>query len=160
MAMTFEDWQATRKWVDVLADVTGLDHDDYPSGWIYRDGAEHIESVEWGCRVVIEQSEREFKDLEEAERYLWDEWARDQANDGGAHQTHGRNMAHTIAYVGMFGRDGKQLQVSDGYRADDYLPGYDGQEFENEDLAKRWIETNHKGPDVDGVEARFVVVSN
>ena len=78
--MTFTEWQATRKWVDDLSAFTGLDHADYPSGWIYRDGAEHIESVECGCRVVIEQSEREFKELEEAERYLWDEWARDEAN--------------------------------------------------------------------------------
>lgn len=65
---------------------------------------------------------------------------------------------YAIIFVGMFDRSGHELQVSDGYHADDYLPDYDEQNFASENLAQRWVESNHKGPDVDGVEARFVVV--
>lgn len=68
------------------------------------------------------------------------------------------SMTYIIEYVGMYDHDGKQLQIADGYHADDYLPDYDEQAFENENLAKRWVESNHKGSDVDGVEARFVVL--
>lgn len=78
--MTFQEWQATRKWTDNLSTVTGLDHEIYPSGWVYRDGADHIEACEWGCRVVIETTEREFTVLKNAEWYLWHEWAQDEAN--------------------------------------------------------------------------------
>ena len=65
-------------------------------------------------------------------------------------------MTCQINYVGMFDRDGKELPVADGYHADEYLPGYDEQTFDTEIQVPRWVESNHKGPDVDGVEARFV----
>lgn len=64
---------------------------------------------------------------------------------------------YAISYIGMFDRQGRELPNADGYHADEFLPGYDEQTFDNENLGQRWIESNHKGPDVDGVEARFLV---
>ena len=72
--MTFQEWQASRKWTDALASITGMDHETFPSGFVYSDGA-HIESREWGFGVVIGNTEEEFKTIEEAEDYLWTEWA-------------------------------------------------------------------------------------
>lgn len=69
----------------------------------------------------------------------------------------------TIEFVGFFNAQGVEIvdpSLIHGYQADDYLPDYDGQEFENENLAKRWVESNHKGLDVDGIEARFVILSS
>jgi broad specificity phosphatase PhoE len=77
--MTKIEWQATRTWCDDLAAVTGMDH-DYPTGFTYRDGSEHIEAREWGFGVVIGTTEAEFKTLEEAEDYLWAEWADGECN--------------------------------------------------------------------------------
>ena len=79
--MTMQEWQATRKFVDDLSATTGMDHETYPAGFIYRDGAEHIEAREWGFGVVIGNTEREFKALEEAEAYLWAEWADGESNN-------------------------------------------------------------------------------
>jgi hypothetical protein len=73
--MTKTEWQATRKWCDDLAAVTGMDHETYPTGFIYRDGGEHIEARGSGFGVVIGTTEAEFKTIEEAEDYLWAEWA-------------------------------------------------------------------------------------
>ena len=77
--MTFTEWQMTRAYTDNLAAVTGCDHETWPAGFTYSGGS-HIEAREWGFGVVIETSEREFSTLEEAETYLWKEWARDEIN--------------------------------------------------------------------------------
>lgn len=75
--MTKTEWQATRKWCDDLATITGMDHGTYPSGFVYRD-ADHIEAREFGFGVVIGNTEAEFKTIEEAEDYLWAEWAQSE----------------------------------------------------------------------------------
>ncbi len=75
--MTFEEWQATRKWRDDLSAAIDCDMDG-ASGFEYE--AAHIVGREWGYAVCIGTSEREFAVLEEAERYLWDEWAKGEIN--------------------------------------------------------------------------------
>lgn len=77
--MTFTEWQASRKWTDDLSTVTGMDHETYPAGFTYSDGA-HIETREWGFGVVIGTTEEDFKTLEEAEAYLWREWSESECN--------------------------------------------------------------------------------
>lgn len=82
--MTKTEWQATRKWCDDLAAVTGMDHETYPTGFIYRDGGEHIEARGFGFGVVIGTTEAEFKTIEEAEDYLWAEWAEAECEETAA----------------------------------------------------------------------------
>lgn len=72
--MTKSEWVASRKWCGDLAKVTGMDHETYPTGFTYVDGA-HIEAREFGFGVVIGTTETEFETLEAAEDYLWAEWS-------------------------------------------------------------------------------------
>lgn len=75
--MTFKEWQVTRKWRDDLG--TAIDCDlDGAGGFEYE--ASYIISREWAYLVQIACSEVEFATLEEAEAYLWKEWARDEIN--------------------------------------------------------------------------------
>ncbi len=78
MAMTFQEWQASRTWADDLSVAVDADLDG-ASGFHYANG--HIESRGWGFGVVIANTEAEFSTLEEAESYLWEEWARDEINE-------------------------------------------------------------------------------
>jgi hypothetical protein len=75
--MTFTEWQATRKWHNDLG--TAIDCDlDGAGGFEYE--ASHIIAREWGFVVHIATTEAEFTTLEEAEAYLWAEWADSEIN--------------------------------------------------------------------------------
>jgi hypothetical protein len=65
-----------------------------------------------------------------------------------------------VEYLGLYDATGDQLALVDGYSADDWLPDYDSQAFPSEAAARRWIEENHRGPDVDGIVARFAPLSH
>jgi hypothetical protein len=45
-----------------------------------------------------------------------------------------------------------------GYCADDYLCGYYDMVFDSREQAEAWIDSNHAGPDCDGVTCKFAVV--
>ena len=79
--MTFQEWQATRKWHDDLSKAPNTDWAWDASGFTYDDGCGGcIEASEGGAspavyRVVIANTEEHFSELEAAEKYLWDEYA-------------------------------------------------------------------------------------
>ena len=80
--MTFEEWTATRKWTADLAKDA-----DWPvevSGFFYQPVGV-IEATEGGAspavyNVPIYNTEQQFKTLEDAEFYLWEEFAKDEGN--------------------------------------------------------------------------------
>lgn len=74
LANTFAEWQSSRKWTDDLSATTGMDHETYPAGFVYRDDS-HVEAREWGFGVVIGTTESEFATIEDAEAFLWKEWS-------------------------------------------------------------------------------------
>lgn len=76
--MTFEQWQATRQWADDLDSVVECDLGGV-SGYHYSNG--HIEARGLRFGVVIATTEEEFATLEEAEQYLWTEWAEGECAD-------------------------------------------------------------------------------
>lgn len=77
--MTFEQWQATRKFAEDLGSAVQMDLNG-ASGFYYANGenGEHIEARGFGFGVIIANTEEEFTTLEAAEQYLWDEFARDE----------------------------------------------------------------------------------
>jgi hypothetical protein len=74
--MTFEQWQATRTWCDDLSQHKNADWPVQCGGFTYDDGCGGcIESRGWGFGVCIANTDREFAVLEDAERYLWEEFS-------------------------------------------------------------------------------------
>ena len=77
--MTFEQWQATRKWHNDLSKAG--DNYDWPTevaGFTYEPGGV-IEAPAGGAApdiytVCIFNEERQFASLENAERWLWDDY--------------------------------------------------------------------------------------
>lgn len=78
--MTFEQFQATRKWVDDLKEI-GADYGDENAGFVYHRNL-HIIAPAGGAapnlyRLQIFHDSWESADLEELERHLY-EFARDE----------------------------------------------------------------------------------
>lgn len=65
----------------------------------------------------------------------------------------------TIAFTGWYDAKGREIDSPYGYNADDYLPDFASQEFPTQGDANAWIKAHHKGPDIEGIEARFVVLA-
>lgn len=83
--LTFEQWQATRKWCNDLGETDREWIGNMP-GFIYEPLGV-IEAPAGGAmpntyNVVIANTERDFDSLEAAERYLWEEFVRDEIAAG------------------------------------------------------------------------------
>lgn len=73
--MTFEQFQATRKWSDDLSQATGCDYGEHRVGFVY-DGGLHIFAEGGGAapasyQLLIMSDETVSADLTELERLLY-----------------------------------------------------------------------------------------
>ena len=74
---SFEDFIKSRKQVDNVMVATGLDPDSTePSpGFLYLDSCYVGIQGNGEFNVAIGNTEESFENLDDAEQYLWDEWA-------------------------------------------------------------------------------------
>lgn len=75
--MTFQEWQATRKWCD---DLNEAECYFFGVGYIYGSGDFIAVDLLGGFIVPITNTEARFDNLAEAEAYLWKEWSHDEIN--------------------------------------------------------------------------------
>jgi hypothetical protein len=71
----FSAWRTSRLYVDSIEESTGYPHDG--PGYVY-DGGHYLAITDDGYMVPVDRLEYQADDLEEAERILWKEWARDE----------------------------------------------------------------------------------
>lgn len=76
---TFEAFTATKQWVDNIGDILGEELNDM-AGYVYADSF-WIESCEMHFSTIVGNQEYASQDLNEAERWLWDNWAKGELFD-------------------------------------------------------------------------------
>lgn len=78
--LTFDQWRATRRWSEDLS-LTSHDWPVSARGYTYEPLGVIEQHAPALFVVLIYNTEREFLSLASAERYLWQEFARDEIND-------------------------------------------------------------------------------